>query len=86
MRKRFCPKVKTKGAKQIRHTHRTAAGLEDALAVAWDIIHELQAALIYADGRARRSIEILQDVRKGPHSYDPDKPAGERHRIKVTKR
>lgn len=68
----------------IRHTHRTAAALEDALAVAWDIIREQSEALTFAEGRARRIIAILQQARQGPHAYDPDNPSG--IRIKINKR
>ena len=65
----------------IRHTHRTAAALEDALAVAWDIIREQSEALTFAEGRARRIITILQQARQGPHAYDPENPSGVRIRI-----
>lgn len=61
---------------QLRHTHRTAAALEDALAVAYDIILDQQRALQYAASRAEKLVDILQTARSGPHAYDPDRPAG----------
>ncbi len=65
-------------ARQLRHTHSTAAALEDALAVAWDIIHEQARSLIYAEGRARRIIDILQLTRSGPQAYDPEQQSGKK--------
>ena len=67
-----------KAEKQVRHTHRTAAALEDALAVAWDIIHEQARALAYAESRARRVIDILQITRSGPQAYNPEQQSGKK--------
>lgn len=67
---------------QLRHSHRTAAALEDALAVAYDIILDQQRALTYAASRAEKLVDILQTARKGPHAYDPDRPAGLRVTLK----
>lgn len=61
---------------QLRHSHRTAAALEDALAVAWDIIQEQERAINYTASRAEKLVAILQTARSGPHAYDPDRPAG----------
>ncbi len=61
----------------VRHTHATANGLEDALAVAWDIILESERALAFIGSRTRRLVEILQSVRSGPYAYK-DHPAGPR--------
>lgn len=68
--------------KQTRHTHPTVAAIEDALAVQWDIIFELTEALKYAEGRARRTIDILKVLRKGPHAYDPEQQSGKKIIIK----
>lgn len=57
-----------------RHTHRTIGGLEDAKAVAIDLLFYAQAQYI----RLQQLDEILDLVRKSPHSYDPDRPAGRR--------
>ena len=63
------------------HTHKTIAGIEDAIAVLVDsqfTADELQARL----DTARR---ILGAVRQGPHAYDPDREAGLRERDKTTR-
>jgi len=83
--KRKYPKIKVGKRldhRPIRHTHSTAAGLEDALAVAWDIILEQRRALMYLESRARRVIEILQQVRGGPHAYNKEQPSGLRIVVK----
>jgi hypothetical protein len=67
---------------QKRHTHRTAAGLEDALAVTLDLIREYENMENYAQARLRQLADILTEVRQGPHNYNPDRPAGERPVIK----
>lgn len=58
------------------HTHRTKAGLEDAMAIAMDLLRDMDA------DKARLDMlwKTLQAVRSGPHAYDPDKPAGVRPR------
>ncbi len=71
--------------KQIRHTHATAAALEDALAVAIDIINEQARAAVYIDARTRKLMEILKQARPGPNAYQPERPAGLRVTI-TTKR
>ena len=68
--------------KQARHTHSTAAALEDALAVANELIGTLEDALEYARQRATRITEILKQARQGPHAYDPEQPSGRRYVIK----
>ena len=55
-----------------RHTHRTSAGLEDAIAILMDISRDIGALLLRAD----RALEVVRKVREGPHSYDPETPAG----------
>ena len=81
IRKRY-PKLKNQThIEPKRHTHATAAGLEDAMAVAWDIIQEQARVLSYAQSRAQRVIEILQSVRSGPHSYK-EQPSGMRMTIR----
>jgi hypothetical protein len=61
---------------QKRHTHRTAAGLEDAIAVLLDVERDGDALLL----RIKRALEILRSVRAGPHVYDPNSPSGLRIR------
>ena len=67
--------------KLIRHTHRTAAGLEDALAVALDLVREYEQSEVYAKARLQKLMEIIKQVRTGPHNYDPERPAGDRYEI-----
>lgn len=64
--------------RQKRHTHRTAAGIEDAIAVVLD----LQTDLACLAGRVSTALEILRSVRAGPYAYDPERPAGERPKRK----
>lgn len=71
MKKRF-HKIKQQPPRQKRHTHRTAAGLEDAVAVLMDIARDLEALSI----RISQALAILKSVRSGPHAYDPERPAG----------
>jgi len=87
MKKRY-PKCKqwrrVQTRQPARHTHSTSAGLEDALAAAWDIIHEYESAMVYIEARTRNLVSILQQTREGPHSYDQERAAG--LRITVRKR
>lgn len=57
-----------------RHTHRTEAGIEDALAVGIDLLIKQRAD----QARTEQLLDILRLVREGPHKYDPDRPAGKR--------
>ena len=62
----------------VRHTHRMAIGLEDAIAIALDILFESDKPkhkdpLTYINQRANRLIKLLQILRIGPNSYDPDR-------------
>jgi hypothetical protein len=61
---------------QKRHTHSTINGIEDAIANQLNIISELEIALL----RARRALEILQELRQGPYSYQ----RGSQKRPRVT--
>ena len=63
-------------SEQVRHTHSTINGLEDAIANVMNVIAELELALL----RANRLLEVLQEVRRGPHSYQ----RGSRRRPRVT--
>ena len=77
-----------------RHTHSTAAALEDALAVANEAedaaqisitramqtgrFSELVDALEHNLNRLRRIIDILKQARVSPYSYDADQESGRR--------
>jgi len=61
-----------------RHTHRTEAGIEDAIAVALDVLQEYQASQKYTEARISQLTDILTITREGPHSYDPDRPNGKK--------
>lgn len=60
------------------HTHSTNAAIEDSLAVAADILISEDQQREYASARINQLVKILQQVKKSPYSYDPDRPAGER--------
>lgn len=63
---------------QVRHTHKTAAGLEDAIAVLLDALRHIFSNPKYAASRIAKAIEILRITRRSPNSYDPNRPAGPR--------
>lgn len=65
-------RAKRPGKQQVRHTHSTAAALEDVIAILWDILRELAASLQYAQARSKKALDILQETRAGPHAYNPD--------------
>jgi hypothetical protein len=56
----------------IRHTHPTAAALEDLIAIQFELIDFLEYALLYAKQRTEKMYEISKTVRRGPHAYDPE--------------
>ena len=58
--------------KPIRHTHSTAAALEDITAILFDVIRELSASIQYALARLPKAMDIARKSREGPHAYDPD--------------
>lgn len=51
------------------HPYPTREGLEDALAIADDVIREYQASQKYSEGRVRQLVHILKVVRADPHGY-----------------
>lgn len=55
-----------------RHTTRTIAGLEDATAIALDILLQTRAQ----EERLKRLLCILGELRQGPEEYKADQPAG----------
>jgi uncharacterized coiled-coil protein SlyX len=65
-----------------RLTHATTACFEDALAVLVDVLVTQKEQEEYSKSRLKSLLEILQQGRKGPYSYDPDRPAGERGKKK----
>jgi hypothetical protein len=67
---------------QIRHTHRTAAALEDAMSVALDIIREVELSQQVVMLRSQALMSILRETRAGPHAYNLDRPAGSRIIVK----
>lgn len=80
--KKITPKIKGMQEKQKRHTHRTAAALEDVIAILRDIIRVVRETLDYINHRLESAVEALKLARKGPYSYDPDRPSGQRYTIK----
>lgn len=64
-----------------RHSHRTSAGIEDALAVNIDLVrlaHEARIEMAIVEMRAAQQAEILKLVRQGPQAYEEDRPCGHR--------
>lgn len=63
-----------------RHTYPTTNGLEDALAVAIDVLLDEQAHSEYRAARVEQFRRILGEVREGPLAYDSERPADRRPR------
>jgi hypothetical protein len=64
-----------------RQTYSTLAGLEDATAIIIDFQAHLntdQARINAELARLNATMDILTTLRQGPHSYNPDRPAGNR--------
>ena len=71
-----------------RQTISTDAGCMDAMAVQFDVIKWIELRKLRlqnelreveaVEERAKKVPSILGEVRQGPHSYDPDQPAGKR--------
>jgi hypothetical protein len=68
--------------KQVRHTHRTVAALEDAIAILLDILRTVEDVMEFVRQRAGNALEVIKQARKGPHAYDPDRKSGKRFLIK----
>lgn len=64
------------------HSYATAAGLEDALAIQFDVALHATQALQYVQARSAQMNQVLGDLRKSPQSYNPDRPAGPRPQVK----
>ena len=70
MSKKQHPKLKpASGGDQKRNTHNTNNGLEDALAVLWEIIDESTRVMLFIASKAKRIAVIMKILRSGPHSY-----------------
>jgi len=61
-----------------RNTHSMAAGFEDALGIAIDVLEEYASAQKYTEARVRQLYEVLKKLREGPSAYDLDEQARER--------
>lgn len=48
------------------------AGLEDAIAILWEILDEVTRSLLYISSKAKRLGAILKVLRSGPHAYKKD--------------
>lgn len=55
-----------------RNTHSINAGLEDAIALLWEILDYTARAFLFIRSRARRIASILKTMRAGPHKYRKD--------------
>jgi hypothetical protein len=67
-----------KAAGPKRHTHSTTAGLEDALAIAIDVITEYDASRKYTEARIGQLRGALAKLREGPNAYAIENSAGKR--------
>ena len=72
------PAEQTVTQNQKRHTMRTLAGIEDALAIMVDLMNEIVQHQQYMDAQMLRLQHVLQTLRAGPNEYDPDEPCGRR--------
>jgi len=61
-----------------RHTGATMAGLEDAMATLINIQYNREID----NHRLDFALNTLQQLRKGPYAYDPNKKSGEREEYK----
>ena len=57
-----------------RHTYPTADGLEDAMAVAIELLLRQDAENKYREARYGQLREIIGKLREGPQEYDRDRP------------
>ena len=55
-----------------RNTHSTNAGLEDAIALVWEILDEATRFMLYVTSKAKRLGVILKILRSSPHAYKKD--------------
>ena len=68
-----------------RHTYATINGLEDAMAIAIDVVRETEASLLYLEGRAKDLLSTLQEIRQGPHSYADKETSIKRRKVNYSK-
>jgi hypothetical protein len=59
---------------QIRNTHSTNAGLEDAIALVWEILDEATRFMLFVTSKAKRLGVILKILRSSPHAYKKNTP------------
>lgn len=58
---------------QVRHTHSVIAGIEDAIAILWEILDEAARAILVMRSKAKRVVKIQKIMRAGPHTYPTNK-------------
>jgi hypothetical protein len=64
---------------QFRHTHATAAGLEDAIAIVLDLLMGGKADMNeYFEVSLQALYKILLEIRANPHGYNQERPSGQR--------
>jgi hypothetical protein len=54
---------------QVRHTHSVIAGIEDAIAILWEILDEAARSILFMRSKTKRVVKILKIMRAGPHAY-----------------
>ena len=65
-----------------RHTHSVNAGIEDGMSTMISTVRMAQEARTQAEAIeffASKALSIMQDMREGPYSYDPNRPSGDRN-------
>ena len=74
------PQIKHHGAdKQKRNTHSQNNGLEDAIALLWEILDEASRVILFIRSKVKRVNYILKVMRSGgPHAYKKNAPYEEK--------
>lgn len=70
------PQLKARDGEKIqkRNTHSVNNGLEDAIALLWDILDEAARSILFIRSKVKRVAYILKVMRGGPHSYGKHPP------------
>ena len=67
-------KVRDGDKAQKRNTHSVNNGLEDAIALLWEILDEAMRTILFIKSKVKRVAYILKVMRGGPHSYGKHPP------------
>ena len=68
--KKVHPQIKRHDVPQKRNTHSVNNGLEDAIALLWEILDEAARSIMFIKSKVKRVNYILKVMRSGgPHAY-----------------